>query len=433
MTLLRLLDYFFKCVRTFRLSPAEVQKRQIAKFREIFELAREKSPFYHELYRKAGILDLQIRSMDDISKVPTIDKALLRQHKPEELLTTDSPDGLLSTTTSGSTGEPFRLYRTRFEMLTSHVRMFVLYWKSGWRPWYRMLLVNHYHPDSVFEGEKLMPWLRTVQKLFPLFRRDIFSIFNTPEAIRKWFDSHPKAQVLISTPSILDILCGHFEEQNIVRPFRLVVLASETLSDAQRERFRKRFGPNIVGHYGLTECPTMGFDDGMKDEKRLFSESVLLELHDTPNGTRGQKEGIITNLVNRAMPIIRFQSHDLIEDLASPDCPTKRIGPICGRVDDILQLAGGGILLHIRVYEMFNTLDCLQYKIVQYSDGHIALRLHVRNDADHDAVRTEALRRWREHFSEEPLEIEFVPLMDVSPKTGKFKNIEHLEACQHSG
>lgn len=428
MIAFKLLKYFFECLHTFRLPVEEVEKRQIAKFRTIFELAREKSPFYRELYRNAGVLDLEIRSMDDIRKVPTIDKALLRQHKAEELLTTGSPDDLLSTTTSGSTGEPFRLYRTRYEMLTSHVRMFVLYWKSGWRPWYHILLVNHYHPDSIFEGEKLMPWLRAVQKLFPLFRRDIFSIFNTPEAIRQWFDSHPHAQVLISTPSILDILCAHFEEKNIVRPFRLVVLASETLSDALRERFRKRFGPNIVGHYGLTECPTMGFDDGLKDEKRLFSESVLMELQYTPNGTRGQKEGIVTNLVNRAMPIIRFQSHDLIEDLASPDCPTKRIGPICGRVDDILRLPQGGVLLHIRVYEMFNTLDCLQYKIVQYPDGHIALRLHVHVDADKASVRSEALRRWQEHFPEEPLDVEFVPLMDVSPKSGKFKNIERLEA-----
>lgn len=423
----RLLKYFFECVRTFRLPAAEVEKRQIAKFRKVFELAREKSPFYRDLYRKAGVLDLEIRTMDDIRKVPTIDKALLRQRKSEELLTTESPKGLLTTTTSGSTGEPFRLYRTRYEMLTSHVRMFVLYWKSGWRPWYRMLLVNHYHPDSVFEGEKLMPWLRIVQKVFPLFRREILSIFNTPETIRKWFDARPDAQVLISTPSILDILCAHFEEQNIVRPFRLVVLASETLSDAQRERFKKRFGPNIVGHYGLTECPTMGFDDGQRDEKRLFSESVMLELQETPCGEPGQKEGIITNLVNHAMPIIRYRSHDLIDDLMTPDCPAKCIGPICGRVDDILRLSGGGVLLHIRVYEMFNTLDCLQYKIVQYPDGHVALRLHVCDGTDQAAVKTEALRRWTAHYPDEPLSIEFVPLMDVSPKTGKFKNIERLE------
>ncbi len=423
----RLLKYFCECVRTFRLSPEEVQKRQIAKFREIFELAREQSPFYRELYREAGVLDLEIRSMDDIRKVPTIDKALLRGHKSEELLTTGSTKGLLLTTTSGSTGEPFRIFTTRYEMLTSYVRVFVMYWKSGWRPWHRILMVNRYRPDSVFEGEKQMPWLRRLQKMVPLFRRDIVSVFNPPETIWHWMEERPDAQVLLSTPSAMDILCSYCEEHDIVRPFKLVVLMSETLSDAQRDRFKKRFGPHIVGHFGLMEAPTIGFDAGARDEKKLFSESVLLELQDTPHGTLSQKELVITNLLHRAMPIIRFQTHDLVEVLNTPDCPIKKIGPICGRMDDILHLSNGGVLLHHKVAAMYISFDCIQYKIVQYPDRHVALRLHVRDDADEAAVRTEALRRWHEHFPEEPLEIEFVPLMDVSPKTGKFKNIERLE------
>lgn len=427
MIAFKLLKYFFECVRTFRLPAEEVQRRQIAKFRKIFELAREKSPFYHELYRKAGVLDLEIRTMDDIRKVPTIDKALLRGHKSEELLTTPSPDGLLLTTTSGSTGEPFRIFTTRYEMLTSYVRVFVMYWKSGWRPWHRILMINRYRPDSVFEGEKQMPWLRRLQKMVPLFRRDIVSVFNTPETIWHWMEERPDAQVLLSTTSALDILCAYFEEHDIVRPFKLVVLMSETLSDAQRGRFKKRFGPNIVGHYGLMEAPTIGFDTGNRDEKTLFSESVLLELQDTSKGTPAQKEAVVTNLLHRAMPIIRLQSHDLVEDLGIPDCPTKRIGPVCGRMDDILHLPNGGVLLHHKVAAMYISFDCIQYKLVQYPDGHVALRLHARDGADQAAIRAEALRRWNEHFPEEPLDVEFVPLMEVSSKTGKFKNIERLE------
>lgn len=424
----KLLKYFFECVRTFGLAPGEVERRQIAQFRAIFEFAREKSPFYRELYRKAGVLDLEIRSMDDIRKVPAIDKALLRGHKSEELLTTGAPDGLLLTTTSGSTGEPFRIFTTRYEMLTSYVRVFVMYWKSGWRPWHRILMVNRYRPDSVFEGEKQMPWLRMLQRVVPLFRRDIVSVFNPPETIWRWIEERPDAQVLLSTPSAMDILCAYCEEHDIVRPFKLLVLMSETLSDAQRERFKKRFGTNIVGHYGQQECPTIGFDAGARDEKLLFSDSFLLELQDTPNGSSSQKEAVITNLVHRAMPIIRLQSHDLVEDLGTPDCPAKRIGPISGRVDDIIHLPSGRPFFHHQAYAMYASfVDCLQYKIVQYPDGHVALRLHVRDNADEAAIRAEALRRWQEHFPEEPLEVEFVPLMDVSPKTGKFKNIEKLE------
>ena len=427
--LFKLLKYWVECVRTFRLPAEEVEKRQIAKFRKVFEWAREKSPFYREFYRQVGVLDLEIRTMDDIRKVPPIDKSMLRQHKSEEFLTTGSAEGLVLTTTSGSTGEPVRLYSTRYEMLTSYVRVFVMYWKCGWRPWHLVLMVNRYQPNSVFEGEKQMPWLRAVQKVLPLFRRDIVSVFNTPETICRWFEERPNAQVLLATPSVMDILCEHFEKHGLTRSFRLVVLMSETLSDAQRERFRKCFGPNIVGHYGSQECPTIGFDNGTSGDKQLFSESVLVELLETSNGTPTQKEAVITNLVQRAMPIIRLQTHDLVENLDTPDCPAKRIGSVCGRMDDILRLPSGRLFFHHHAYAMYASfLDCLQYKFVQYPDGHVALRIHVREGADKAAVEAEALRRWTAHFPDEPLAIEFVPLMDVSPKTGKFKNIERLEA-----
>ena len=56
----------------------KLRELQLAKFKRIFRWAYENSPFYNELYRDAGIEPGDIKTFDDIRKVPKTDKAMMR-------------------------------------------------------------------------------------------------------------------------------------------------------------------------------------------------------------------------------------------------------------------------------------------------------------------------------------------------------------------
>ncbi len=65
--------------------PSEgLQKLQFVKFCEIFKWAYEKSPFYRQLYRNAGIEPGDIRTWEDIQKVPKIEKSMMRTIQGKE-------------------------------------------------------------------------------------------------------------------------------------------------------------------------------------------------------------------------------------------------------------------------------------------------------------------------------------------------------------
>ena len=71
----------------------------LEKFRRVFEYARQKFPCYRELYKKAGVLDLEVKSLADVAKVPMIDKGWARAHFQEF-------HGAYRLNTGGSSGEP---------------------------------------------------------------------------------------------------------------------------------------------------------------------------------------------------------------------------------------------------------------------------------------------------------------------------------------
>ena len=176
------------------------------------------------------------------------------------------------------------------------------------------------------------------------------------------------------------------------------------------------------------ECPTIGFDTGTDDRKRIFANSCMMELLNVEerNGV-SQGEPVITNLVNWTMPFIRYNTHDTAVVLDDPECPTKIIGSICGRMDDVLTLPSGGKFAHHHAHALFMDFDgCMQFKFVQTQEGEIILRLKTRDGMAQSLVREKALMRWHNRYPTEPLRIEFVETMPIDPKTGKFKNIERL-------
>ncbi len=425
---LPLVGHFAESIRWRRLSPTETRRRQLLRFRRLFEHAREHAPFYQRLYREAGVDRLVIRDWSDIERVPLVDKAMLRGVPTEELLTGPITADLVRITTSGSTGEPFVIYQNKAEQYTSHVRVFAMLWELGWRPWQRILMLTRLEPDAVLPVEQDLGLLSRLRHGLGLFRRDIVSIYTPMSEVVRWLDANADAAVFWSTPGIVTVLCDHLEQQGRRFAFRFVVLTSETLSPDLRARCARLLGAPVVSHYGLMECPTIGHDPGDSDHFRIQGHACVLELvNRRVEGGRTLGDVVLTNLVNHTMPFIRFRTGDTSEVLARADSPVQVLGPILGRVDDVLTLSDGRRFAHHHAHALFMDFPlCTQFKFVQYPDGRLVLRLRLRDGEVPDAVRKAALARWQTRFAEVPLAVEFVATMPVDARTGKFKNIERL-------
>lgn len=426
--ILKLIRYFFSILYWNLQSTEKIRKMQLLKFKKIFEYAREKSPFYRDIYTKAGVMDLEIKSWEDVEKVPIVDKDIMRQYSFEMLTTCDTNNNdVVTCSTSGSTGEPFKLAYSKFANTAAYFRVLYVMWKvAKYNPLKKITLLSKYDYNDKFKVENNIGILHKVQNYLGLFKRDIVSIFETPKVIvEKLLESKP--YILYSSSSAVDIAANYIIENNIKIHIPYILLIAEPVSEEQYYKFRKCFNANIIDIYGAQESPTIGFDVNKRGCFHLFPNSSIIEFincQETENGRKGTI--VVTNTINTVQPFIRYNLKDYADVINKKEFGVTEIGPIVGRLSDVLTFPDGSKLFHYCISQLYgNFHEAKQYKLYQNALEPIELHIVPNKDIEDEVVIKEALRRWNTKYPQYDIVIKIVDNLPIDPKTGKFKVIEH--------
>lgn len=217
-------------------------------------------------------------------------------------------------------------------------------------------------------------------------------------------------EVVIAYASVLGTLAQEQLAGALDIQPRLTVASSEVLTDETAARVRAVWRAEPLNVYAATEAPAIAAASLDRVGLHVFEHSVIVEVVDAAGrpvapGEPGTKV-LLTNLVNHAQPLIRYELSDSIVLAEGPDPsgrPFLRIASVDGRSDDILSFpaaAGAAVDVHPhRLRSPFATLlDVRQYQIVQERDG--ALRIDVvpshRAEGLPDRVRAAVARALEE-------------------------------------
>jgi phenylacetate-CoA ligase len=426
--LLRLLKYYLSLHYWDHASVDAIKRMQLKKFRKIFEDARKHSEFYHDLYTMHGVMNLKIDSWEDIQKVPVVTKVMLRDYATEDIMTCKIHPGINIHSTSGSSGEPFRVAYSKYEDYTSHVRLTKTIMQYGYTPFKKLVMLSRYEPGHQFEVEEDIGLIASLQKRLNLFPKEVISIFEPVDDIIRKLE-RIKPFIVWSTPSFIHILSLELKKRKQKLNIPLCFLMAETISEEQIEMFRELFCKDIVDAYGSMEAPFSGYSLNSVDYKNIIPNSTMAEVINHRD-FNGQKVGdiLITSLINKTMPIIRYNLGDYVGVLDDKEFPNKKIGKIYGRFDDIITIGDEFFLAFHQTYQLFHGFhDVEQYKFVQFPDNRIVLQLKIRQDADKAEVKAKALHLWEKYFPGHPLDIEWVDKFEIDKKTGKFKVLEKVK------
>jgi len=426
--LLALAKYYLSLHYWSAASVASIKRMQLKKFRKLFDHAKRHSAFYREFYGDHGVLDLKIECLDDIGKVPITSKALLRSNSLRDVMTCDLDERIRIHSTSGSSGEPFQIAYNHFEDYTAHARVGRALMAAGYHPLKKTVLLSRYEPGHSFEIEDDLALNDFLQGKIGLFRRELISVFTPVETIiRKLEETKPF--LLWSTPSIIEIIALELKKSGRKLDIPLLLLMAENISPALIRLCRERIAQKFIDLYGCMESPSIGFGIDQIDTKSIFVNSTLVEvLNPRPIGDSVAGDVVITNLINHTMPLIRYDLGDCVQVLDPDPFPSKKIGRICGRSDDIIYFGDHYTLTYHQAYQLFRAFhECIQYKFIERAAGKIVLQLKVDEAADKKKVTLSALQKWDEKYPDYPLVIEWKDEFAADRKTGKFKVIEKFD------
>ena len=321
---------------------------ELKRFRELLRWAKDQSPFYRR--KLHGIEPEDIRSMEDVAKVPMTEKDELRaaQEGKEPYLYGDLlavPPERLSVfhQTSGTTGKPVYIPDTYESwQWVVEVWCYILY-AAGFRPLDRVFMPFAYNVYIAFwQGHYAAEKLGC--EVVP------GGALDTKGRIQKMKET--KATALMNTPTyglhmaevVKEMGIDPRRDLNVKR----MICAGEPMPEPTRLRLEEEWGADVYDHIGGTEP---GGWAGMCSQKRgmhVIEPHFLLEMVDLetmskpiPFGRKGV--AVITTLCRRCIPLIRFNLKDMMLVMDEP-CPcgrtSIRVDQVGGRVDDLRKIRG---------------------------------------------------------------------------------------------
>lgn len=311
-----------------------IRRIQNDAFLRLWRHAYSNVPFYRDLYLLHGISIDDIRTLEDIGKLPVVSKEQLRSAAASGNLWGDTGD-CYRVETSGSSGDPFRFYVSQSDNQWRKAQYLLPYVSSGRRPW-----------DSVLHLKDCVSSRRTWFHALGLFN-ETQMLANTAVADQYNVLTDLKPNHLQGYPSVLRLLALHIMGDGLPCPPLIKVFTdSELLLPETRSLLQRAFRTDVVDVYGSFETDNIAYECALHNGYHFVEDSVIVE---TVTGidyqpTEGSGELVCTVLHNTVTPFIRYNLGDLVQILSEPCAcgrQSTRLSVLNGRSNDLIRLADG--------------------------------------------------------------------------------------------
>jgi phenylacetate-CoA ligase len=323
---------------------AELQRERL---RAVAAYVYDRIGLYRERFDDAGVGPDQIRSLDDLRRLPFTRKDDLRDHYPFGLFAVPREDVVRIHGSSGTTGKPTVVGYTRADLevfAEVNARSLAM---LGAEP--GMMLHNAFG-YGLFTGGLGLHYgaERLGMTVVPV------SGGMTERQLLLITDFRP--DVIACTPSYALTLVQAFEQRGIGPDeisLRFAVVGAEPWTEAMRAEIDRGLGVRTSNAYGLSEVIGPGVSCECIEERNgshVHEDHFLPEVVDPESGEQ-LPEGevgvlVFTALTKQALPLIRYWTGDLAS-LSWEPCSCGRtfvrMSPIRGRTDDMLIIRGVNI------------------------------------------------------------------------------------------
>jgi phenylacetate-coenzyme A ligase PaaK-like adenylate-forming protein len=203
---------------------------------------------------------------------------------------------------------------------------------------------------------------------------------------------------------------------------RAALFSSEAVTADVRRRVRQAWGIEPVSGYAATEAPTIAASTPEHPELEIAEDVVVIEIVDEDGepvapGRPGAKV-LLTNLINYAQPLIRYELTDSVVESPLPNPasrPWRCLLSIDGRTADILYFHGrDGATVPVHPSVLFSAIAPLA-EIGEYAFVYDAQGLHAQIVLTPGAKADVTERLWQALISAIASTGAVPPAVDVQP------------------
>lgn len=361
--------YFNLYKKNLTKSKKEIKNYQLARLKALMSHAYDTVPYYKDLFDSINLKTSDIKSIDDLKKIPVLTKEIILKHQDE--LKSKVKYKLIEWASGGSTGNRVVIFKDkRYSEISRAV-------------WMRNLSAVGINPGdkaawiwgSPFENKNLK--YKTIHKLLWRINRKI--LFNathyTNAELELWlkndFNSFKPDYIYGYANSVYQI-AKYIKENNIkIHQVKKIITTSEKLE--HREFIEKVFNCKVIDQYGSREITTMAIEDE-NQVMHTDDDFVIVELGEN-------NKILITALESYGMPLIRYVIGDIgirnKKHEKNDNHPFERFNLSVGRFCELFVNNKGEkiSLLPLAVRAGVAKLSIGEYQLVQISKDKVEVNM----------------------------------------------------------
>lgn len=348
------------------ISQEEKKQLQLERLQSTLNRAYKNVPFHQNRLNKEGIDPLQIQSIEDLSRLPFMQRSDLGEHYPYGLFAVplrdivrihSAPGTVFNPTISGYTKQDLKTWRTVVARaltasgVTPHDIL-----QISFEPALANWAIDYKNGAEAIEASVIPNTALSIEKQIMIIR-------------------DYKTSVMITSPCTAAQLADQMYKSGlnpIGLNLRTLILVGEPVSKNFRQRLEEQLHVTTWMHYGLSEVPgpAIAFECEQHNGLHVNDDFFLTEVIEPatgkvlPDGQIG--ELALTTLSTRAFPLIRFRTGDRVCVISEP-CPcgssSKKIEWLPDRTDDLINISGvkvhgSQIRLHLQKALGFSPENC---------------------------------------------------------------------------
>jgi phenylacetate-CoA ligase len=319
--------------------PSEVlQALQLERLRRLLDHAYWHCPFYRERLDRLGLVPSDIHSLDDLRLLPVLEKHDIQEQRDRLVARGWPGHDLLLNRTGGSTGTPLTFYLSRDRKCSRAAATIRHNRWAGWDVGDKVALLWGAPRDAA------AGWRARLRSR--LLERSLFLDAGHLTAARLAdFDTtlkrfRPRVILAYAQAAVLFARFLRSRGQAAYRPHALVTSA-EMLEAEQRVVLEEVFGCPVFNRYGCRETSVVASECSVHDGLHVMAEGLYVEVvrsnEPAPTGQPGAI--LLTDLLNYAMPLVRYRVGDVgewAEGLCGCGRGLPRLRRVAGRATDFL-------------------------------------------------------------------------------------------------
>ena len=318
-----------------------------------------KIPFYRERFDRAGVKPEDIRTGDDLVKLPLLTKDELREWMASEVKKPKYKNWIIDTT-SGSTGKPLSILLSPREKTYMRANWFRVMMCCGYNPFFgkTMSRINA-HDENAGSRD-------TILQNFGILKRRYVDQYAPEDQVIDEINAYKPDWLYMNKTELMRlVLYSNRTGKKIFHP-KLYDPVSEKVDEKDRSLFIKTLGPGIVDSYGSAETGACLLRRPGDEEYVVHNDSFVVNVVDDEGKLSTEGRIVITPLYKTDLPFINYSIGDAAT--CRREGGVNFITSVQGRMNDYFYYENGDVTSFFEVTPVIaHCSDILQIRFIEES------------------------------------------------------------------